>query len=143
MSEAPERIWIDDERPIGGKMHVFTETFETDMPGCIEYIRKDLTRPKVKPLEWEDYPVVDGPVLAVAHTMLGTYFICDDADDFSGMYCELVSHQSPTWYGTVKAKTRVITQYQHVDDASPLKDMAQSDFERCLLSALEQETKNE
>ena len=28
MSEAPERIWIDDERAYGGECHVYTEATE-------------------------------------------------------------------------------------------------------------------
>jgi hypothetical protein len=44
MSDAPERIWIDDERPSGGVCHVYTEVVAgvpLHLYG-VEYIRADL-----------------------------------------------------------------------------------------------------
>jgi len=46
MSEAPERIWIDDERKIGGVCHVFCE----DDPAheyADEYTRTDLVQSQI------------------------------------------------------------------------------------------------
>jgi hypothetical protein len=49
MSKEPERIWIDDERPIGGKLHVFTDP---PVKGAEEfvvgYIRADLAEAKLE-----------------------------------------------------------------------------------------------
>jgi hypothetical protein len=134
MTQAPERIWVEKSIAEEGN-HGSTAWPEREDGSEIEYIRADLS-PDVKPLEWEDYPVVDGPVMSMSVTPIGTYFICDDMDDFSGLYCELVTHQSATWFGSVKPKKHVITQYNHTDDFSPIKAAAQEDYKRRILSAL-------
>ena len=43
MIEEPERIWIDDERPIGGELHVFTDPPVKGVEQLVVgYIRADL-----------------------------------------------------------------------------------------------------
>ncbi len=74
----------------------------------------------VEPLEWEEHPENGDPVMAKAVTKFGTYFICDDTDDFSGLYCEFITHQDATWFGTVRAKTELLFQYEHEDDHTNL-----------------------
>jgi hypothetical protein len=43
MSEGPERIWVEDERPIGGRVHVGEDT-DQDLasPYVVRYVRADL-----------------------------------------------------------------------------------------------------
>ena len=42
MTDSPERIWIDDERPIGGGCHVYNEWTGGVERYCVEYVRADL-----------------------------------------------------------------------------------------------------
>lgn len=91
---------------------------------------------KVRPLDWEDHPACDGPVLAKAVTLLGTYFIVDDTDDFSGLYLDLISHDDARWWQSVRSTSTHIEEGWH-GDVQPLKDKAQADYERRILSALE------
>jgi len=95
------------------------------------------TSPKVKPLEWEDHPLNGAPVLSQAITQIGTYFICDDTDDFSGFYLELVTHDNAQWWQHVRAITEHLIGNHHDDDLTPLKAAAHADYERRILSALE------
>jgi hypothetical protein len=39
---APERIWVGDERPVGGTIHVWNELAENARRYATEYIRADL-----------------------------------------------------------------------------------------------------
>ena len=49
MSEEPERIWIDDERPIGGELHVFTDPpVKGTEEFVVGYIRADLAEAIVR-----------------------------------------------------------------------------------------------
>lgn len=50
MSDAVERIWIDDERPIGGELHVFTSGLPSVVEYCTEYVHAD----RLKALEAEN-----------------------------------------------------------------------------------------
>ena len=53
MSEAPERIWAwTCRKPWETAWDVDDEEAP---PYAVEYIRADLARPKVKPLEWDDW----------------------------------------------------------------------------------------
>lgn len=92
--------------------------------------------PKVKALEWVDYPINGEPVISMAVTALGTYFICDDVDDFSGLYCNFETHKDATWYGTVKADRQRIVRFEH--DHVTIQAAAQADYDRRILSALEE-----
>lgn len=78
------------------------------------------------PVVWDDYPFNGEPVISMAVTALGTYFICDDTDDFTGLYCEFISCKDATWYGTVRAATTVICDHVHTDDHTPIQAAAQA-----------------
>jgi hypothetical protein len=53
MTDEPERIWIDDERPIGGELHVFTDPPVTGAEQfVVGYIRADLAEAIVR-AAWE------------------------------------------------------------------------------------------
>lgn len=97
--------------------------------------------PKVKPLVWEEYPVCDGPVMAQSVTPIGTYFVVNDTDDFSGLYCELITHKDALWFGSVNPQSHTICQHVHADvgDAEWLAmiDLIQADYERRILEAME------
>ena len=90
---------------------------------------------RVKPLEWEDHPACDGPVLAKAVTLLGTYFIVDDTDDFSGLYLDLISHDDARWWQSVRATSTHIEEGWR-GDVESLKNKAQTDYEARILSTL-------
>jgi Lar family restriction alleviation protein len=92
---------------------------------------------RVRPLVWEDYPINGEPVLSMAVTPSGTYFICDDTDDFTGLYCEFISCKGATWYGTVNPFTAVICDHQHVDDLATLKAAANEHNRARILAAIE------
>lgn len=98
---------------------------------------RERCKPKVKPLEWEDHPLNGEPVLSRAITKIGTYFICDDVDDFSGAYLTLVTHDNARWWQHVRAVTEHLIENHHDDNIAPLKIAAQADYERRILSALE------
>lgn len=89
----------------------------------------------VKPLEWDDYPINGEPVLSMAKAANGTYFICDDTDDFTGLYCEFISCKDQTWFGTVKPSTAVICSNIHDDDTTPLKEAANTHHVAQVLSS--------
>lgn len=93
--------------------------------------------PRVKSLEWEDHPLNGEPVLSRAVTPLGTYFICDDTDDFSGYYLDLVTHDNARWWQHVRAITEHLIDGYRDDDIEPLKATAQADYERRILRELE------
>ncbi len=90
----------------------------------------------VKPLEWQDHPACDGPVLAKAVTLLGTYFIVDDTDDFSGLYLDLISHDDARWWQSVRATSTHIEEGWR-GDVESLKNKAQADYDARILAALE------
>lgn len=57
-ARGPERIWVDDERPIGGSVNVYNEPSEGALKYCVPYVRADLALDplravKVKPLDCE------------------------------------------------------------------------------------------
>lgn len=92
----------------------------------------------VKKLEWEDYPEDDGPVISKAVTPLGTYFIVDDTDDFTGWYLELISHDNAKWWQHVRSTaTHFDVPGHQMDDMEPLKSVAQDDFQKRVLALLQ------
>lgn len=109
-----------------------------DRKAALQDIAEGLGRGvRVKPLEWEDHPVVDGPVMARAIALHGTYFIVDDTDDFTGLYLELISHDDARWWQNVRSTCNTIIEGYHEDDLTPLKAAAQADYEARILSTLE------
>jgi len=113
ISEAYFDAVHDQNRPILDGERVIANAIIAALPGL------------VKPLEWEDHPKADGPVLSQAFVQGGGYFICDDTDDFTGLYCEFISCRNATWYGSVTASTDVVFAHYQADDPAPLKAAAQ------------------
>ena len=112
--EAPERIWIDDERPIGGICHVYNEATEGVLKYATEYIRADLARPKVKPLVWVDL-YGDGSRYEVS------------SDDPLGYEDSIHGLQDGTYHSHFGAFATL----------KAAKAAAQEDYERRILAALE------
>lgn len=106
------------------------EYSETDAADAI----LELIKGAVKPLEWTGDK--DAEVWAKAVTQIGTYFICDDTDDFSGFYLELISHDDARWWQHVRSTSEMIMDGHHDDDLSPLKAAAQADYSSRILAAL-------
>lgn len=71
---------------------------------------------KIKPLVWEMHPAEDGHILAKSETIIGTYFICYDNDDFSGLYCDFVSVRDATWFGTGRVISSEVFSGIHYDE---------------------------
>lgn len=90
----------------------------------------------VQPLQWDDYPINGEPVVSRALIQGGGYFICDDTDDFTGMYCEFISCRDATWYGSVSASTVVICDHQHIDEPSQIKAAADAHHRARIMAAL-------
>ena len=120
----------------------------------IEYIRADIhqaeierltaaletTRAvKVKQLVWEDYPLNGEPVISMAATDAGTYFILYDSDDFTGFYCEFITHVDAKWWGEVTPAGYLVCDHQHVDDVGPIKAAAQADHAARILAWIKKE----
>lgn len=97
----------------------------------------------VKPLEWEDYPADDGPVLSKAVALYGTYFIVDDTDDFSGLYLQLISHDSAKWWQHVRSTCDTLLEGIHDENLGPIKAAAQADYEARILSAISTRSEDE
>lgn len=106
--------------------------------GCAlqEAMEAQIGRVKVRDLEWEDFPSCNDPVLSKSVTPLGTYFICDDTDDFSGLYLQLIAHDNAKWWQHVRSTCDTIAEHIH-GDIEPIKATAQADYERRILAALE------
>lgn len=102
-----------------------------------------MDKPRVKPLEWEDYPADDGSVMSKAVALHGTYFIVDDTDDFSGLYLQLISHDNAQWWQHVRSTCDTLLEGIHDDDLEPIKAAAQADYESRILAALEPVTVQE
>ena len=118
MSEAPERIWAwtcrkpwetawdvdDDEAP----------------PYAVEYIRADLARPKVKPLEWVTLPwSTDSVFYCYAESLFGDFGY--GLDNEGAAY-----YAVPDQVGFIEA-----------ENPEAAKAAAQADYERRILAALE------
>jgi hypothetical protein len=92
----------------------------------------------IAPLVWEGgtrnkhYDCVE-----YAETKAGTYFICDDNDDFTGFYCKFVYLGNCTWFGTGKANSRGIEDHHHDDDLSLLKSAANTDHRAIIMAAFQ------
>lgn len=135
--EAPERIWVEPTEVYWTDRGYWQISGPYDDEPYAKYVRADLAPVvTVKPLEWVDYPYNGEPVLSMAVCSFGTYFICDDTDDFTGLHLEFITHKNATWYGTVKAEVVCLLDHQHVDEHTPLQAVAQADYERRILSAI-------
>jgi hypothetical protein len=72
-----------------------------------------------------------------AETKAGTYFICDDNDDFTGFYCTFVYLANCTWFGTGKANSRGIASRHHDVDLTLLKSAANTDHRATIMAAFQ------
>ena len=94
--------------------------------------------PKVKPLVW-----VSGTrekhldCMEYSETAAGTYFIMDDNDDFTGLFCDFVTIRDVTWFGTGNMASHEIMSGVREDKTATLRAAAQADHERRILDALE------
>lgn len=88
----------------------------------------------VVPLEWQY--TANSDFIKKAITPLGVYFITDDTDDFSGLFCDFVSLKNATWFGTGTAESHEIIGGVHEDETTSLEAAAQADYERRTLSAI-------
>lgn len=91
-----------------------------------EYVKVAALPGLVKPLQWEDHPKADGPVLSQAFVQGGGYFICDDTDDFTGAYLEFVSCDDVRWWQHVRSTSVELQGRFHEEDITPLKAAAQA-----------------
>ena len=94
---------------------------------------------KIKQLEWEMFPK-DPNVLAKAECIYGTYYICDDTDDFTGMYCNLVTLRDTKWWSFCKPESFEIFSCSHHDPEEfeeHLFPLVQKDFENRILNCME------
>jgi hypothetical protein len=117
MTQAPERIWA------WSKQDWFNAGASTHKVQCaggkdVEYIRADLSRPRVKPLVWREYSNNGN---CMAETSIGDYVIEDHGENDWGIWLE--DNYSP-----------ILGPYKTLEEA---KAAAQADYERRILEALE------
>ena len=106
MTEAPERIWVEPGMP--GWLDEPNDFYTN------EYIRADLAKPTVKPLEWVRTQEDTG---WSADAMRSVYYVLDDG----------------YWYLWVaSARVRRAQEF----NAEAAKEAAQADYEQRILSAL-------
>jgi hypothetical protein len=74
MADAPERIWVDDERPIGGQVHVWDEMPDDGKEYCTEYVRADLT-PSWHRIDDPDNPPPKDGTKILAYDGIGTFTV--------------------------------------------------------------------
>jgi hypothetical protein len=78
MTEEPERIWIDDERPIGGELHVFTDPpVKGAEEFVVEYIRADLAEAIVRAWQPIETAPKDGAVFLATHNRSPDNAFCE------------------------------------------------------------------
>lgn len=121
MSEAPERIWA---WPFKNWFRGGCSTHKVKVNGAkdVEYIRADLTKPRVKPLVWEEE---EG--LLEAKCIFGRYEIYQ----IGNKYVELL-------IGSMMSSIRLARIPLELDATlTDLKAAAQADYERRILEALE------
>ena len=92
---------------------------------------------QVKPLVWEDSTQYkhSGSV-EYAETPFGTYFIIEDNDDFTGLYCKFVTLREVTWFGTGSVEPYEIMSHVYEEEATKLRAAAQADYNNRILGEL-------
>ena len=55
MTDAPERIWVEDERSLGGTVHVWDDLPEVARHYAAEYIRADLVEALEAEVTYPDF----------------------------------------------------------------------------------------
>ena len=121
MSEAPERIWGEVfRRDEGGHTLTIAGDYPLHKEDSVEYIRADLARPKVKPLEWVTLPWSTESV-----------FYCY-AESLFGDFGYGLDNECAAYYA-------VPDQEGFIEAESPeaAKAAAQEEYERRILAALE------
>jgi hypothetical protein len=117
MTDAPERIWIEDERSIGGTCHVHNEPTDCVLKYAIEYVRADLSvAVTVKPLEWREQSDRE-------------YWY--SADGFGVKY-EVKEIGLSEWWLSIDGEMQTVP-FDYCRDA---KAAAQTDYERRTLSTI-------
>ena len=92
---------------------------------------------KFKKLDWDMHPCVD--VLAKAECLIGTYFIMDDTDDFTGIYCDLVKIGSAKWWGVGSVQSVPVfdrLRYDTHEFEDKVFPLVQSHFEKILATSI-------
>jgi hypothetical protein len=90
----------------------------------------------ISPLVWEHstYHKHEGCV-EYAETSAGTYFIKDDLDDFTGLYCDFVYLDNCTWFGTGKANSENITTRNQDDSLVEIKELCDTHWRDHIMAA--------
>ena len=117
MSDAPERIWTTGNTLTGSWNNEAIERF--GLPE-VEYIRKDLAKPTVKPLEWRD--------LSEGHSTACALF--------NAFYTIKRSRSGKSWMVTLVDRTGSTT-LGFSENAEAAKESAQDDYEKRALSVLD------
>ena len=96
-----------------------------------------MTIQQVKPLVWEDgsYYKHYG-CFEYAETPFGTYFVIEDNDDFTGLYCKFVTLREVTWFGTGSVEPYEIMSHVYDDETTKLRAAAQADYNKRILGEL-------
>ena len=129
MSEAPERIWGEVfRRDEGGHTLTIAGDYPLHREDSVEYIRADLTRPKVKPLEWVegDYTTRDDAPMEERRIKLWDW----RADIYT-----IIRQRGPDGLYVLRDKSDGIGAV--VPTLEDAKAAAQEDYERRILAALE------
>ena len=117
MTDAPERIWTTGNTRTGSWNNESMARF--GLPE-VEYIRKDLAKPTVKPLEWRD--------LSEGHSTACALF--------NAFYTIKRSRSGKSWMVTLVDRTGSTT-LGFSENAEAAKEAAQDDYEKRALSVLD------
>ena len=122
MTDAPERIWawVDYDGNWDGTWLADSQTLQPERLPDAEYIRADLAKPRVKPLEWKEYCTANGRAMGYAINPLVTYHITQKF--------------FPEAFFSVEVGEGSFLSADTMDGA---KAAAQVDYERRILEALE------
>ena len=70
-----------------------------------------------------------------AETSAGTYFIIDDNDDFTGLFCDFVTIRDVTWFGTGNIDSHEIMSGVRGDDTTLLRAAANTHHAAAVVAA--------
>ena len=70
-----------------------------------------------------------------AETSAGTYFIIDDNDDFTGLFCDFVTIRDVTWFGTGSIDSHEIMSGVRGDDTTLLRAAANAHHAAAVVGA--------
>lgn len=90
----------------------------------------------VAPLVWhQSTSEIHHGCIEYAMTETGTYFICDDNDDFTGLYCDFVTIRDAQWFGSARGKSIEIISGVHEDETITLRTAANAHHRARIMSA--------